>query len=170
MFVASFTWFQLWLILHIMAVVAAFGPTFAFGLIFAVAQRQPMHMGFAAEITDVIQRRMTVPLAVIVPFLGLALVITGRFDLWKSEWLIIAIVLFTILFFFALLVQNRNSARLVQLMKAMPPGPPSPGAEPPAEIAALGRKLQIGGAFMGVLFVVILVLMVWRPGSCQGIC
>lgn len=170
MVVAGFTWFQFWLILHIMAVVAGLGPTFAFGLIFAFAQRQPTHMGFAVEVTDAIQRRMTVPLAAIVPFLGLALIITGRFDLWKSEWLIIAIVLFTILFFFALLVQNRNSSRLVQLMKAMPPGPPPPGTEPPAEVTALGKKLQMGGAFMGLLFVTILVLMVWRPGSCQGIC
>jgi Predicted integral membrane protein (DUF2269) len=165
MVIATFTWFQFWLILHILAVVAAFGPTFAFGLIFAVAQREPMHMGFAAEITEVIQRRMTIPLAVIVPFLGLALIITGRFDLWKSEWLVVAIILYTILFFFALLVQNRNGAKLVRLLKDLPPG-----TQPPADVPALGRKLQMGGAFMGLMFVAILVLMVWRPGSCQGAC
>jgi hypothetical protein len=35
----SFRWFHLWLILHILAVIAAFGPTFAFGLIAALGQK-----------------------------------------------------------------------------------------------------------------------------------
>jgi hypothetical protein len=52
----------------------------------------------------------------------------------------------------------------------MPPGAPPAGAEPPAEVAALGRKLQFGGMFLGLMILAILVLMVWRPGSCQGIC
>jgi hypothetical protein len=30
---------------------------------------------------------------------------------------------------------------------------------------ALGRKLQMGGMFLGILIVVILVLMVWKPGD-----
>jgi hypothetical protein len=35
---------------------------------------------------------------------------------------------------------------------------------------ALGKKLQMGGIFLTLMIVIILVLMVWRPGSCQGIC
>jgi hypothetical protein len=163
----SFRWFHLWLILHIMAVVAAFGPTFAFGLIAALGQKKPQHAAFAVEVMDTIQRRMTIPVAVAVPILGTLLIYTGHFDLWKSEWLLIAIGLYIVLFGFAVFVQNPNSARMLQLLSA----PPPPGtAGPPPEVAALGKKLQMGGAFLGVLILSILVLMVWRPGSCQGAC
>jgi hypothetical protein len=168
--VIGFTWFQLWLILHIIAVIIAFGPTFAFGMIATLGQRDPAHGGFAAEVIDTIERRMTIPIAVVVPLLGTALIFTGHFDLWKSEWLWISTVLFTIAFFFALLVQNRNSATLVRILKSMPPGPPPPGTEPPAEVAALGKRLMMGGIFLSIMVLTITVLMVWRPGNCQGIC
>jgi len=170
MFVASFTWFDLWLILHIFAVMIAFGPTFLFGAIVALGRKKPQHMAFAAEVTDFLERRVTIPVAAVVPFLGLAMIFTGHFNLWKSEWLIISIILYTITFAFGVLVQNKNSARMVELLNSMPPGPPPAGAEPPAEVATLGRKLQMGGAFLGLMILAILVLMVWRPGSCQGIC
>jgi hypothetical protein len=168
--VASFTWFDLWLILHIFGVMIAFGPTFLFGAIMALGRKKPQHIAFAAEVTDFLERRVTIPVAAVIPFLGLAMIFTGHFNLWKSEWLVISIILYTITFAFGVLVQNRNSTRMVELLNAMPPGPPPAGAEPPAEVAALGRKLQMGGAFLGLMIVAILVLMVWRPGSCQGIC
>jgi hypothetical protein len=167
---ASFSWFQVWLILHILAAMLAFGPAFAFGLIAALGQKEPQHAGFAIEVIDAIESRMTIPIAVAVPLLGTALIFTGHFDLWKSEWLLISIGLYIIAFFFAVFVQNPNGKRLIAAMKAMPPGPPPPGAKPPAEVLALGKKLQFGGMLLSSLVVIILVLMVWRPGSCQGIC
>jgi hypothetical protein len=159
----SFRWFHLWLILHILAVVAAFGPTFAFGVIAALGRKKPEHIAFAAEAMDTIQRRMVIPAAAVVPILGTLLIYTGHFDLWKSEWLLIAIGLYIVLFGFAVFVQNPNSARMVQLL-ATPGGGTSP------EAAALGKKLQMGGSILGTLVLIILVLMVWRPGSCQGVC
>ncbi len=166
----AFDWFHFWLILHILAVTVAFGPTFAFGLIAALGQKNVQHAGFAIEVIYTIERKMTIPLAVVVPFLGLALIYSAHFNLWKSEWLLISIVLYMIAFFFAVFVQNKTGGRLVQLMKSMPPGPPPPGAEPPAEVMALGKRLQVGGMFLASMVVIITILMVWRPGSCQGIC
>jgi hypothetical protein len=53
----------------------------------------------------------------------------------------------------------------------MPLGPPPPGGTgPPPEIAALTKKLQMGGMFLTLMVTIIALLMVWRPGSCQGIC
>jgi hypothetical protein len=166
----SFDWFHLWLTLHILAVIVAFGPTFAFGMIAALGQKSLQHAGFAVEVIYTIESKMTIPLAVVVPFLGLALIYAGHFNLWKSEWLLIAIVLYMIAFFFAVFVQNKTGSRLVQLMEAMPPGPPPPGTEPPAEVMALVKRLQVGGMFLVFMVVIITILMVWRPGSCQGIC
>ena len=170
-------WFNLWLYLHILAVIVAFGPSFTFGPISAMMRKNPQHAVFGAEIIEFIESKMTIPLAVLVPLFGTALIYTapGHIDLWKSEWLIIAIVLYTITFAFALFVQTKNITRMVRLLKSMPPpasGPPSEGAPagPPPEIAALGKKLQLGGIYLSVMVLTILVLMIWRPGNCQGIC
>jgi hypothetical protein len=166
-FLATWNWFSFWLILHIMAVIVAFGPTYAFPLMGKYAERHPEAGAAVAHLTDLIEKRITIPVAVVVPFLGTALIFTGHFDLWKNEWLIIAIVLYIILFAFGVLVQGRNSSRLVQVVSSMPPGPPPPGAEPPPEIASLTRKLQLGGTFLLILILTIVILMVWRPGECR---
>jgi uncharacterized membrane protein len=118
-------------------------------------------------VIDTISRRMTIPVGVAVPILGTLLIYTGHFDLWKSEWLLIAIGLYIVLFAFGVFVQNPNSARMLYLLSA----PPTPrAAGPPPEVAQLGKKLQMGGILLSILLLAILVLMVWRPGSCQGVC
>jgi hypothetical protein len=165
------TWFHFWLYLHIMAVIVAFGPTFAFPLMGAYASKHVEHAPAVAHLTDLIERRMTLPIGVAVPLLGTALIYTGHFDLWKSEWLVIAIVLYTIAYLFALLVQSKNGAALIKAIAALPPGPPPPGVTgPPPEIAAITKKLQMGGMILTQMVTIIALLMVWRPGSCQGVC
>jgi Predicted integral membrane protein (DUF2269) len=117
-----------------------------------------------ANFTDEISRKLTRPLAVLIPFLGTGLWAVKIIPIGQA-WLIIAIVLYTLTFFFAVLVQLPNSAKMVKLIAAMPPAPPPPGATPPHEIEALGKKLERGGSFLGLMVVVTLILMVWRPGS-----
>ncbi|HYT30375.1 MAG TPA: DUF2269 family protein [Actinomycetota bacterium] len=167
------TWFAFWLILHILGAFVAFGPSFAFGLIVAASRKEPQHARFALHVIETISKRMTIPIAVLVPLFGVALIYTapGHIDLWKSEWLIISIVLYMGAFFFGLFVQLPREAKMLAAMDALPPGPPPEGAGgPPPHIAAMGKRLQFGGMYMSLSVVVILVLMVWRPGNCQGIC
>jgi hypothetical protein len=162
------SWFTFWLSLHILAVIVAFGPTAAFGLIGAYAQRNPQWAVPSTAIMDLIERRLTVPLAVVVPLLGTALIFTAHVDLWHSEWLLLAIVLYTLLFFYAVLVQVPTTTNLLHALEALPPGPPPAGSTgPPPEIAKLGARVRFGGILLSVLLVTILVLMVWRPGDCR---
>ena len=162
---AVWQWTTFWLILHVLAVIIAFGPTFAFGIIAALGQKEPQHAAFAAKVSHTIETRLTIPLAVLVPLFGTALIFSRHYDLWHSEWLLASIGLYTIAFAFAVLVQNRWSTRMLQLLSSLPPGPPQEGAAPPAEVPALGRKLQMGGIFLSILLVAILVLMFWKPGA-----
>jgi hypothetical protein len=159
-------WFQFWLILHILAVIVAFGPTFAFGLIAALSQKQPQHAAFGTEVMETIEKRLTIPLAVLVPLFGTALIYTGHVDLWKSEWLLIAIVLYATAFFFALLVQTPNTTKMLHALRSVS-GPPPGGspAGPPPQIVAMGKKLQMGGILLALLIISVLVLMVWKPGA-----
>jgi len=50
------------------------------------------------------------------------------------------------------------------------PAPVAGASGPPQELVALGRRLDLGGMFVTLLLTAIIVLMVWRPGSCQGVC
>jgi hypothetical protein len=159
------SWFTLFLILHIMAVIVAFGPTFAFPLMGGMIAKNPQWALPLSEAMEKIEGRITLPVAALVPFLGLVMIYQHHWDLWRSEWLVLAIVLFTIAFFFGLLVQHPNETRMVGLLRQMPPGPPPEGAAPPPEITALTRRLQMGGTLLSVLIVALVVLMVWKPGG-----
>jgi hypothetical protein len=170
------SWRTFWLVLHILSVIVAFGPTFAFGLMAAYGQKNPRFAVASAEISQLIEKRLVYPGAVVVAIAGTGLIYTSHVNLWASEWLIIAIVLYTLIFAFSFFVQTPNDERLVELLRSMssaaegsPESPAGPGGPPP-EVAALGRKLQLGGIAMTIGFVTILVLMVWRPGDCRGIC
>jgi len=169
------SWFTFWLLLHIMTAIAAFGPSFAFPFISKYAQKDPRNALVVSEILHGMEGRITIPAAVVMPFLGLALIYTGHIDLWQSEWLVIAIVLYIVAFFFSAFVQLPNTAKMVDLLKSLPPpgpvGPSGPGPAPiagaqgpPPEVAALGRKMQLGGMFLTILLTAIIVLMVWKPG------
>jgi hypothetical protein len=37
-----------------------------------------------------------------------------------------------------------------------------------ARIPALARKAQFGGTFLALLLAAIVLMMVWKPGVCQG--
>jgi uncharacterized membrane protein len=163
--IAIWSWFTFWLILHILSVVVAFGPTFAFPSIAAMARKDPAHAIAYSKVMHFIERRMTIPLAVLVPLFGTGLIYTAHIDLRHSWWLGVSIVLYMGAFFFAVFVQLKNSTRMVDLLAAMPPGPPPEGAAPPPELVSLGKKLQLGGMYLTVSVLVIMVLMIWRPGN-----
>jgi hypothetical protein len=161
----TWSWFVFFLVLHVVASIVAFGPTFAFPIIGKLSQTNPEHGAFGVKVILAITRRMVEPVAVVVPLLGVGLIYTGHIDLWRSEWLVISIVLYAIAFFFANLVQNRNVAKFLTMLQAMPPGPPPEGAAPPAELTSMVRRINLGGAFLAVAVVVITLLMIWRPGA-----
>jgi hypothetical protein len=159
------TWDSFWFLLHILFVVVAFGPTFAFSAIAAMARKDPAHALAYSKVIHFIEKRMTLPLAAGVPLVGTGMIYTRHVDLRHSEWLGISIILYMAAFFFALVVQLKNTTRMVDLLASMPPGPPPTGATPPAELQTLGARLRLGGIYLQLSFLVILVLMVWKPGA-----
>jgi uncharacterized membrane protein len=159
------SWFTFFLIGHILSVLVAFGPVFAFPLIAAESQKDRVHGRFGAEIIDLIERKITLRAAGVVALFGIGLIFTAHVDFFSSPWILIAVALYILAYLFAGLVQAKNSAKMVELLRAMPPGPPPEGTPPPPEILALGKKLQYGGMYLTLSIVAIIVLMVWRPGA-----
>jgi Predicted integral membrane protein (DUF2269) len=165
--VGVWNWFSFWLILHILAVIIGLGASFAIPVLGAYAGSHPEASLAIAEAGHQLETRVVIPVATVIPLFGTALIYTGHYDLWKSTWLLVAIGLFIVTYFFAVTVQDPNSRRLIAAIKAMPPGPPPPEATgPPPEIAAITQRLRVGGMFLSLMVVVIVVLMIWRPG-CQ---
>jgi uncharacterized membrane protein len=156
---------QLFLFLHVMGAIAVFGPTFAFPVIAGQAQKSPQNGHFAAVVSDLIERRIVIPGAIVQGITGVALILIIGADLTSPayRWLIGGIVLYLVAILFAIFVQARNAEKMVELTAGGPPPPGAPAGPPPG-VAETGKKLQRGGMFLSVLIVLIVILMVTKPG------
>jgi uncharacterized membrane protein len=170
----------LFLTIHILTAIVAFGPSFAFPLIARMAAQEPMHGPFAVKLTDVIEKRIVIPLALTMPISGGLLVWSEGIDLLATNWLLLAITLYVIAIVFAVGVQLRTVERMVEVAgqlaraaapaSAMAAGPGAalaasadvPGLR--AEMASLGTRAQQGGVLLSVLIVAIVTLMASKPG------
>src|SRR5438094_475600 len=89
----------LFLFLHIGAAIIAFGPTFAFPLIGALARTEPAHTNFAVRINHLLTVRLVIPFALTMPVTGLFLIYFAHVNLADRSgwWLDIAIVVYIVL-------------------------------------------------------------------------
>jgi uncharacterized membrane protein len=158
---------QVFLLLHVLGAIFVFGPTVAFTFLANENQRLPGHGHFAAVVGDAIERKVVLPGAVVQGVTGVCLILLAGFDLTQpsSRWLVGGLILYAIAIVFAFAVQAPNAARMVELTRTPPaPQPGAAPAGPPPEIMALGRKLARGGMLLTVMIVLIVTLMVLKPG------
>jgi hypothetical protein len=151
------------LFLHTMGAILAFGPTYAFSIIGGMGGTEPQHANFGMRVTARIGTRLVYPLAILQGVTGLALIWIGSIDLFAHTWLAVGIVAYLIALVFALTVQRSALHDVIELTSAPPPAGTSPG--PPPELLATVKKLQRGGMFTGLMIVVIVFLMVVKPGG-----
>ena len=177
----------LFLTVHILTAIVAFGPTFVFGVIAGMAAREPQHGLFALRLTDRIERLIVIPAALTMPISGGLLVWSEGIDLASTHWLVLAIGLYIVTIAFAVGIQLRTIGRMIEVAGRMAPGGPvlaaGPGAElarpgvdgsaqapgaaryatPAAELAALSIRARNGGVFLLVMVVVVVSLMSGKP-------
>ena len=157
-------WSQVWLVLHILAVIVGFGPTFVFGLIGASIQKEPQHALFGAKVSHLIESRLVIPALTLAPLFGAALIVTRRYEFWESTWLLVATPLFTTAWIIGIFVNRPIGNRIRGKLEDLSAGRGGPEAF--GELQALGKRAQVLGIVMAVLMLTVLVLMVSRPGSC----
>jgi len=164
-------WLTFFLVLHVLVAIAAFGPSYAYPVIGRFSAESPHSARLAARMIYAIQTRMQIPGAIVTPFLGVALIYLGHVQLWQSGWLLISIGLYVIAFFYAVLVQTPLIARMSRALARLP-DPPAGGvaAPPPPGIGVMARRVRINGIFLTILITTIVILMIWKPGNCQGVC
>lgn len=162
--------FQLFLFLHVLAAIVAFGPTFAFPLIGAMGGKEPMHGNFAVRINEKLEDRLVLPFALTMPVTGVLMIATfpGGIDMASSAawWLDIAIVLYVIAMVIAIFIQRPTVQRMVHMSAMAAAGSPGPGAAPagpPPQFLADVKASARNGMIMSVLLLAIILLMVFRP-------
>jgi uncharacterized membrane protein len=154
----------IFLFLHVMGAIAAFGPSFVLPIIASQSRKMPSGALFGLKLTDVVERRLIIPLGIFQGITGVGLIWTVGFDLTATHWLAAGIVLYLIAIVFAIAVQARTVESMIHLVEsAPPPAPGTPPGPPPPAFLALAKRAQNGGIFLTVLLVLIVYFMAVKP-------
>jgi uncharacterized membrane protein len=136
------TGFKVVLLLHILSVVVAFGPLFFTPFVGRLEGTE------AAGASLKFLQRFSTPAVVLAGFFGLALVgMSDKFYKFSQSWVSAALLLWIVdvaLYVFALLPAQRKAA----------------GGDTEA-----ARRLPMFTGLIHLTFLVLLVLMIWRPGA-----
>jgi uncharacterized membrane protein len=154
----------IFLFLHVMGAIAAFGPSFVLPIIARQARAMPSGALFGLKLTDTVERRLIIPLGIFQGITGIGLIWTVGFDLTATHWLAAGILLYLIAIVFAIAIQARTVESMIHLVEsAPPPAPGTPPGPPPPAFLALAKRAQNGGILLTVLLVLIVFFMAVKP-------
>lgn len=158
MMLATITDYSVGLFLHILAVVLAFGPTFAYGIIFSVMPDHPRSAPALFEAIRKTDRYLVDPGMIVVLLAGIYLMAEGN---WDGSEAFIAVGFVAILALFGLQhaffrPQGRKAQELAERdLKA--------GDSFSPEFEEISRRLGTVGPIAGLIVVVTIFFMVVKP-------
>ncbi len=156
------------LVLHILCAIVGFGAVVLNGVYGNEVKKRPGPEGIAIFDANEKVSKLGELFIVAVFVFGFVLVLLSD-DVWEFEqtWVWLAMLLFIIAMALSLGVLTPTLKRMRRLMGEMASGPPPAGGPPPqaAEMQGLGQRVAVLGATLQILLVVILGLMVWKPGA-----
>ena len=166
------TGYDVVLVLHILASIVGFGTVTLNGIRGAHAKARPGPGGLAIGESSFQVSKIAELFIYSVPFFGIGLVFMSD-DAWEFEqaWIAISIVLYIVGLGISHGVmmpsEKRMNALAAELVAAGPPPAGAAAGGPPpqvVEMEGLEKKLAIGGTVLNLLLVIIVVLMVFKPG------
>lgn len=151
--------YQLWLFLHILGAIAAFGFGFYAPIFGRASAAEPQHGNWYLRAAKRVSNGVIIPVAITMFITGTLLVMdSGGMERFQELWLSLALVLYVIALLVVFLVQRPVLNKVIELT-SQPPGPDGPAPEVPA----LVRRMQLAGVALLVLTIAIVALMVWKP-------
>jgi uncharacterized membrane protein len=154
-------YFKALLLIHIAGAIIGFGPTFTFAILGPMAGQRPGPGGFALmEGISAIAKRLVVPVAALTqPVSGVLLILEAGWsrDFFSHEWLWIAIAIFAVMFYLAVLVNRPSIDKMIRLAKE--------GKADSPEFVAAAKLNKTLGPITTVMVLVIMFLMIWKPGG-----
>jgi hypothetical protein len=144
------------LTLHIFSAIAGFGVSFSFPFIGMLAQKEGAPIKWFLQLNHNLGRWLEFFAATVTPGTGAGLIITQHISPWNAanRWLLAAIIIYIVAFTFATVVQTPRTKKALGMAEAQQFGP---------EFGALMKKLAMGGQFLTVLLITIIILMVVKP-------
>jgi uncharacterized membrane protein len=164
--------YKIVLLLHILCAIVGFGTVILNGLYGREAKRRPGPGGLAISEANLFVSGVAEYFIYAVFVLGFALI--GLSDkAWKfsQTWIWLAIVLYIVGIGISHAVLFPNARRMRDLAKEMVDAGPPPADAPPgpppqlAEMKQREKTLGAASGFLNILLIVILVLMIWKPGA-----
>ena len=136
--------------IHVVTAIVAFGPNFAMPIIARMAAQEPQHGLFALRLTERLERRLVIPLALTMPISGGALALAEGIDPLVTHWLGAAILLYIVAMTYAIGVQVRVVERMIEIAGHMAASGPVLAAGPGAALAT-AQTLGYGAADPGAV-------------------
>lgn len=163
--------YKLFLYLHILSAIIGFGGVLLNGAYAAQARKRPGPGGLAiSEANEFVSARIAEMFIYAVFVFGLITAIIGKGDgspvAFDKAWLSASMLLYIVGLGIAHAVLKPSHKKINNLLREMNAAPPAAGGPPPqvAEVEALGKRLALFGMINTVLFLIILFLMVVKPG------
>ncbi len=151
--------YQLWLFLHVLGAIAAFGYGFYAPIFGRASAAEPQHGNWYLRAAKRVSNGVIVPVAITMFITGTLLVMeTGGMERFQELWLAVSLVIYVAALATVVLVQRPALNKVIELT-AQPPGPEGP----PPELSALVQRLQLVGLALLVMTIAIVALMVWKP-------
>lgn len=148
------------LVLHILAAIIGFGGMFIAGFYGNEARTLPGREGLAvAQTTLKVTGRIPTVAVCAVPILGILLILMSEDTIkFSAIWVSLSFLLYIVLMGLATGIQVPTIRKMVALRA---------GADGAAsfEVQAMGKKVATVSAIVNVLWVVVLILMVYKPGQ-----
>ncbi len=166
------TGYKIVLLLHILCAIVGFGTVILNGLYGREAKRRPGPGGLAITEANLFVSGIAEYFIYAVFVFGFALVVMSD-KAWKFEqtwiWLAMALYIVGIGVSHGIVLPNARKMKSLaaELVAAGPPPADAPPGPPPqvAEMERRGKTLGASSAFLHLLLVVIIGLMIWKPGA-----
>ena len=160
--------YKIVLVLHILCAIVGFGAVFLNGIYGAQAKARRGPEGLAISQANFLVSEIGQYFIYAVFLLGIVLVLIGDnlFDFGQT-WIWLAMLLFLSSLAVSHLMLRPRVKRMQALMEEVIAGPPPAGGPPPqvAEMEQLGKQIGMIAPALQVALVVILFLMVFKPGG-----
>jgi len=162
--------YKIVLTLHILCAIIGFGAVFLNALYGQQAKSRQGTEGLAISEANELVSKVGEFFIVAVFFLGLALVLMSDDVIgFGQTWVWLAMTLFVIALAVAVGLMGPRARRMIDLQRELAAGgPPPAGASGPPpqvlEMEKIGKQMAVIGPFLNIMLIVILALMVFKPG------
>jgi Predicted integral membrane protein (DUF2269) len=158
MALADVTGYSLGLFVHVLAVVAAFGPTFAYGLIFSSISKYPRSAPLIFETVRKVDNYLVNPAMFVVLLAGIYLMADGHWD-GSEAFIVIGFIAIVVL----MGLQHAFYRPQGLKAQALAERDLKAGDTLSAEFEALARRLGTVGMASGLIVVVTIFFMTVKP-------